>query len=149
MWCHQSAIISWVPKRPLSIALCHRGPWYALDLDFRQRGQPLRLQLVCTHTCACVCVCVLCVCVCVYCVCVCVYCVCVCVRLCAFVCVFVHVGCRPWHIMLFANYSIPLCSPVMPIMLLKLTHYSQIMLKNFVAHRQKISFSYCTEAWQK
>ena len=35
---------------------------------------------------------------------------------------------------------IPLCSPVMPIMLLKLTYYSKIMLKFFSVHRQNISF---------
>ena len=34
-----------------------------------------------------------------------------------------------------------LCSPVMPIMLLKLTYSSQIMLKIFLVHRQNISFS--------
>ena len=47
---------------------------------------------------------------------------------------------RPWHIMLLF-FSIPLCSAVMPIMLLKLSHYSQIMLKNFLVHRQNTSFS--------
>ena len=51
-----------------SIALCHRRPRYALDLGLRQRGQPLRLQLVCTHVHVCVCLCTVCVymCVCIY-----------------------------------------------------------------------------------
>ena len=42
---------------------------------------------------------------------------------------------------IFAYYSIPLCSTVMPLKLLKLTYCSQIMLKNFLVHRQNI---YCT-----
>ena len=51
-----------------SIALCHRRPRYALDLGLRQRGQPLRLQLVCTHVHVCVWLCTVCVymCVCIY-----------------------------------------------------------------------------------
>ena len=42
---------------------------------------------------------------------------------------------------IFAYNSIPLCSPVMPIVVLKLTYYSQIMLKDFLVHGQNISFS--------
>ena len=39
-------------------------------------------------------------------------------------------------------FPIPLCSPVMPIMLLKLTNHSQIMLKNFLVHRPKYLIFY-------
>ena len=42
---------------------------------------------------------------------------------------------------IFAYYSISLCSAVMPIMLLVITYYSYIMLKNILELRQNISFS--------
>ena len=49
------------------------------------------------------------------------------------------------YALIFAYYSIPLCSPVMAIMLLKLTYYSQIMLKNFFGTQTRYLISYCTE----
>jgi len=42
-------------------------------------------------------------------------------------------------ILLFLPIIFPLCSPVTPIMLLKLTYYYQIMLNSFVLYTDKIS----------
>ena len=46
----------------------------------------------------------------------------------------------------YIQYSIPLCFPVMPIMLLKLTYN---YVENFFSTKTKYLIFYCTEAWQK
>jgi len=44
--------------------------------------------------------------------------------------------------LIFLPIIIPLCSPVMPIMLLNLTYYSQIMLNFFCTHQWWLIFDH-------